>query len=79
MEEQIEAPAVEAQDEQSDAEMERDKPKRVRRPRHVYTYDQLDQPTLQQLNICPVNVKRSPSSNQDFPDRSTLKYPFCYE
>lgn len=44
--EEIEAPAVESQDEQSDAGMKRDRPKRVRRPRRVYTYDKLSQPTL---------------------------------
>lgn len=72
------APAVEARDEQREAEMERDMPKRVRKSRRVYTYDQLGQPTLKQLNIYPVDVKRPSSSTQELPDRSTLMYPFCY-
>ncbi|KAL7842136.1 hypothetical protein SRHO_G00238250 [Serrasalmus rhombeus] len=45
------SPAVELESKRQDAEIGRDRPKRVRLPRRVHTYDQLGQPTFQQLKV----------------------------
>lgn len=58
VEEKSDAPAVESENQQSDAETWRGRPKRVRQPRRVYTYDQLGQPMFQQLKTCPVGMRK---------------------
>ena len=79
VEEKSDAPAVESEDEQSDAETQRERSKRVRQPRRVYTYDQLGQPTFQQLKTCPVGVREPSETSHDLPTRSSSMYPFCHE
>ena len=79
VEEETEAPAVESENEQSDAETWRERPKRVRQPRRIYTYDQLGQPTFQQLKTCPVSVRIPSGASRDPSSRSSFMYPFCYE
>ncbi len=78
MEREVEAPATESEDEQNEAETWRDRPKRVRQPRRVYTYDQLGKPTFQQLKICPVGAKWSLGTSHDLSTGSPLMYPFYH-
>ena len=79
MEESRDAPAVESEDEQMEAETWRERPKRVRQPRRVFTYDQLGQPTFRQLNTCSVAVKEPSETSHGLPTRSSSMYPFCHE
>lgn len=79
MEENSDAPAVESEDELNDTETWRERPKRVRQPRRVYTYDQLGQSTFQQLKTCPVAVREPSETSHDLPTRSSTMYPFCHE
>lgn len=77
-EREIDVPAAESEDEQSDTEMWRNRPRRARQPRCVYTYDQLGQPTFQQLKTCHVGVKMSAGTACDFSTRSSFVYPFYH-
>jgi len=77
-EREIDVPAVESEDEQSDTEMWRNRLRRARQPRCVYTYDQLGQPTFQQLKTCHVGLKMSAGTACDFPTRSAFVYPFYH-
>ncbi|TKS65275.1 Retrovirus-related Pol polyprotein [Collichthys lucidus] len=79
VEEEGDAPAVETEDEQSNAATERQRPKRVRQPKRVYTYDQLGQPTFQQLRTCPVGVRELSETSPDLSTRSSSMYPFGHE
>lgn len=76
MKKEIDVLAAESEDKQSDAETWRERPKRARQPRHVYTYDQLGQPTFQPLKTCPVSVKSSSETSHDPSTRSSFVYPF---
>lgn len=78
MEREVEVPATESEDEQNESETWRDRPKRVRQPRRVYTYDQLGKPTFQQLKICPVGAKWSLGTSHDLSTGSPLMYPFYH-
>lgn len=71
-------PAVESEDEQSDTEMWRNRPRRARQPRRIYTYDQLGQPTFQQLKTYHVGVKTSAGTACDSSARSSFVYPFYH-
>lgn len=77
MEEEAEAP-VAPESEQSDAETWRDRPKRVRQPRRVYTYEELGQPSFQQLKTCPVTVSSPSGASRDASSRPSFMYPFQY-
>lgn len=77
-EREMEAPATESEDGQSEAETWKDRPKRFRKPRRVYTYDQLGKPTFQQLKICPIGVKWSPGNSYDLSTGSSFMYPFYH-
>ncbi len=79
VEEKSEAPVVEPEDEQRDAETWRERPKRVRQPRRVYTYDQLGQLTFQQLKTCPVSVGEPSGISYDLLTKSSSIYPLCHE
>lgn len=79
VDEKSEAPVEDQEDKQSEAEKLRERPKRVQQSRHIYTYDQLGQPTLQQLKTCPVSVRESSGISCDLPVRSSSMYPFCHE
>ena len=79
LEEETEAPAMESKNEQSDAEKWRERPQRARQPRRVYTYDQLGQPTFQQLKTCPVSVREPSGASRDLFSRSSFMYRFCHE
>lgn len=74
MEKETEAPTVEPEGGQSDVEPWWDRFKRIRQPRHVYTYDQLGQLTFHQLTTCPVNVSSPPGTHHDPPARSLVMY-----
>lgn len=78
IEREMEAPIIESEDEKSDAGTRNDRPKRVRQPRRVYTYDQLGEPTFQQLKICPVGVKWSTGTSCDLSAGSSFMYPFYH-
>lgn len=79
VEEEAESPAVEPESEQSDAETCRDRPKRIRQPRRVYTYEKLGQPTIQQLKTCSVNLDSPSEANYVCSARPSFLYPFQYE
>ncbi|XP_026156435.1 uncharacterized protein LOC113126568 isoform X2 [Mastacembelus armatus] len=61
MEGEEETQVVDTEDEH-EAETWRNRPKRVRQPRCVYTYDQLGQPTFQQLRTCPYQCGKASRS-----------------
>ena len=69
--EKSDALAVGSEDEQSDAKTWRERPKRVRQPRRVYTYDQLGQ-----LKTCPVGAREPSETTHDLPTRPSSMYPF---
>lgn len=79
LEEEVEAPAVGPESDQSDAETWRHKPKRMRQPRRVYTYEKLGQPTVQQWSTCPVSVNSPSSGIHHSSVPPSFMYPSQYE
>lgn len=74
--EEADSDADEATDGWRNEEAPGEHPRRVRRPRRIYTYDQLGHPSFQVLRNCSTREKGLPENHVNAASLSSSMYPF---